>query len=86
MRLTDTALSDNAHVLSAELLLELPDQLSLDLVEALEKSERNVHNDGLASIPHFDLLRPSDEKVLQNATIQITCRRVLHPLHGIRYC
>jgi hypothetical protein len=62
--LTDTALSDDAHVLSAELLLKFPDQFQLDLVEALEKSERNVDDDGLASTPNLDLLSPSDEKVL----------------------
>ena len=52
-------------MLAAELLLQLADQASLDLLEALVQSEGHEDHDGLLLVGQLDFLRGGDVQILQ---------------------
>jgi hypothetical protein len=55
----DTALSDKEDVAVGELLLELTDETRLNLVELLQKGDRDEDDDSLLAVTDFDLLMQS---------------------------
>jgi hypothetical protein len=63
----DVTLSNNDDVTSRELLLQLANKTSLDLVEGLLELEGHVHNDGLASRSTVNLLGGGDVQVTEGS-------------------
>merc|ERR1719250_567342 len=54
---------DEGDVLARELLLQLPHQAGLDLLESLQLGHRHEHNDGLLVVRAINLLSCSDVKL-----------------------
>lgn len=63
----DVTLGNNDDVTSRELLLQLANKTSLDLVEGLLELEGHVHDDGLASRSTVNLLGGGDVKVTEGS-------------------
>lgn len=61
----DGSLSDDDHMSTTELLLQLTDETRLDLVEVLQLLEGNEYNDSLSPGIHFDLLGGADVEVMK---------------------
>mmetsp|Transcript_6257 Transcript_6257/g.17970 ORF Transcript_6257/g.17970 Transcript_6257/m.17970 type:complete len:237 (-) Transcript_6257:85-795(-) len=73
----DAAVGDDDHVLAAELLLKLPHQPLLDLVEALQQPEGHVNDDGLAAASDINLLGGGDVQVPQvRLQLRVGCLQV----------
>ena len=51
----DRSLRDDDHVLAAELLLQLPYEAGLDLVEVLQQAEGDEDDDGLLASGNINL-------------------------------
>ena len=62
-------LCDEDHVLSTELLLQLPHKPHLDLLEGLQLRYGNEDDDGLSAASNINFLKTQNHKTLSRAVV-----------------